>query len=212
MTNDEDFDELLNRCFETLKTKSTDYAEQGDRLAEFRATSGEMGITMRQTLGVYMNKHLRSVKRWVKGEELKGEPIEEKLLDIIVYCLLGYKMVKEERRRKSPMKYPDPAEIAKQMTQPTRKLKAKWTKEMQEDVNAYTSETCSNDRTDPSIGFCQRVRDHEGPCSVITNEQPTTKAAIAKEVDANTCDGTVGFGDNVKPCARLFDHSGRCMI
>jgi len=115
MTNDEDFDELLNRCFDILKTKSADYAEEDDRLAEFRATADEMGITMRQALGVYMNKHLRSVKKWVKGEELKGEPIEEKLLDIIVYCLLGYKMVKEERK-------PTAVQINKQITDTIREM------------------------------------------------------------------------------------------
>ena len=96
MTGDKDFDELLNKCMDIMTTKSVDYAEEGDRLAEFRATSNEMNISMRQTLGVYMNKHFRSIKKWVRGDELKGEPVEEKFMDTIVYCLLGYKMSKEE--------------------------------------------------------------------------------------------------------------------
>ena len=55
-----------------------------------------MGVSMRQVLGVYMNKHFRSVKKWVRGEDLKGEPVEDKLSDVIVYALLCYKLQKEE--------------------------------------------------------------------------------------------------------------------
>ena len=53
---------------------------------------------MKQVLGVYMSKHLRSIFKWLRGEELKGEPIEEKLVDNIVYSLLAYKLVKEEKK------------------------------------------------------------------------------------------------------------------
>lgn len=97
-TGDEDFDELLDKCLRIMKTKAIDYAEEDDRLAELRATAAEIGVSMKQVLGVYMNKHLRSVFKWLRGEELKGEPVEDKLMDIIVYCLLAYKLVKESRR------------------------------------------------------------------------------------------------------------------
>ncbi len=96
-TGDKDFDEILDKCFRIMRTKALDYASETDRLSELRATSDETGISMRATLGVYMNKHLRSLFKWIRGEELKGEPIEEKLVDIIVYSLLGYKLAREER-------------------------------------------------------------------------------------------------------------------
>lgn len=97
MTGDQDFDRLLERCLEILRTKSSDYAEESDRLAEIRQTARDMGISMRQVLGVYLNKHLRSVRKWVRGETLLGEPIEEKLVDVIVYCLLIGKLSHEEK-------------------------------------------------------------------------------------------------------------------
>jgi len=100
-TGDKDFDELLDKCLRIMKTKAVDYAEAGDRLAEIRETAKDCELTMRQALGVYMNKHIRSIKKWVRGVELKGEPIEEKLLDNIVYSLLAYKLVKEERNAKN---------------------------------------------------------------------------------------------------------------
>jgi len=105
-TNDEDFDELIDKALRILKTKSIDYAEEGDRLAEFRETAKDLGITMRQALGVGLNKHLRSIKKWVRGETLKGEPIEEKLLDNLVYSLLAYKIAKEERRNCEKLQRP----------------------------------------------------------------------------------------------------------
>ena len=106
LTGDPEFDELLEKCLHTLKTKALDYANEDDRLAELRETAVELKITMKQALGVYMNKHLRSIFKWFRGEELKGEPVEEKFLDIIVYSLLGYKLALEERRVTFPPMMP----------------------------------------------------------------------------------------------------------
>lgn len=97
LTGDTDFDELLEKVFRIMKTKAVDYAEPGDRLAEIRHTSEKYDIPMRKVLAVYKEKHLRSLVKWLKGEDLKGEPVEEKLLDLIVYSLLAYKLAKEER-------------------------------------------------------------------------------------------------------------------
>lgn len=97
LTGDAEFDEMLDKCLHVLKTKSLDYAEEGDRLAEFRRTAKKNGVTMRQVWGIYTDKHLESIDKWKRGQELLGEPVEDKLMDIIVYCLLAYKMVKEEK-------------------------------------------------------------------------------------------------------------------
>jgi len=96
-TGDRDFDELLQKCLRVMKTKAIDYAEDDDRLAEIRATADSVGCSMQQVLGTYMNKHYRSIFKWFRGEELQGEPIEDKLMDNIVYSLLVYKLVKELR-------------------------------------------------------------------------------------------------------------------
>ena len=101
ITGDSDFDELLDKCSSILKTKALDYATDNDRLAELRATAESIGTDMRKVLGVYMSKHYRSIFKWLRGEELRGEPIEEKLVDNIVYSLIAYKLVKEERKKRS---------------------------------------------------------------------------------------------------------------
>jgi len=199
MTGDKDFDELLQRCFDILKTKSADYAEDGDRLAEFRETSKECGISMRQTLGVYMNKHLRSVKKWVRGEQLKGEPVEEKLLDIIVYCLLGYKMLKEERYERKEIEralthqIPDDYAIYGVMPAVGKKKTVEEQPLSPEMVDEIKRRMDSIETTKfyPAEEVFERVRNK------------------IKKVHADACcDGSLSDGT---PCGRKFDHDGICI-
>lgn len=96
-TGDEDFDELIDKALRVMKTKSVDYAQEGDRLAQFRRAAKKYNVSMRTVLAIYMDKHLASMEKWLGGEDLKGEPVEEKFLDMVVYSLLGYKIAKEER-------------------------------------------------------------------------------------------------------------------
>jgi len=107
-TGDEDFDALIEKGIRIMKTKSVDYAEAGDRLAEIKETARDVGITPRQVLGVYINKHYRSVKKWMRGEELRGEPIEEKLCDIQVYAWIAAKLAAEERKDDAKPVFPTP--------------------------------------------------------------------------------------------------------
>jgi len=100
MTGDKELDELLLRVHEIFRTKGIDYGAEEDRLHQFRTSAAKSNVTMKQVLGIFMDKHLTSLEKWIKGEELRGEPIEEKLLDIICYSMLGYKIAKEEKRDK----------------------------------------------------------------------------------------------------------------
>jgi len=98
LTGDSDFDDLLERVIEIFKTKGVDYSKEGDRLSEFKESSSKFAISSRKVLGVMMEKHYRSVCKWIRGETLRGEPVTEKLADMIGYSLLAYKMMREEER------------------------------------------------------------------------------------------------------------------
>jgi len=111
MTDDKDFNEILNRCLNILKTKAVDYASDTDRLAEFRATAEAMDTSMEQVLGTYVNKHMRSIFTYCRGEELKGEPVEEKIMDVIVYMMLLFKMVQEKKEYTDSMDWPTDVEL-----------------------------------------------------------------------------------------------------
>lgn len=96
ITGDKDYDLILNECIKIIKTKGNDYSGDEDRLAEFRRSSKFNNISIKQVFGVHIFKHLTTLEKWIKNERLKGEPIEEKLKDIIVYCLMAYKIEKEQ--------------------------------------------------------------------------------------------------------------------
>lgn len=100
LTGDTDFDAMLCKCIATLASKGADYAGKGpDRLANFARTSARVGVTEGQALLVFLSKHQQAVENFIRGggKPLESEPIEDRIMDVIVYHLLLYKMVREER-------------------------------------------------------------------------------------------------------------------
>jgi hypothetical protein len=105
MTNKE-FDTLLTEqiemCRAIASTKGVDYSGDDDRLKNFKDAGEQTGITQQQALGVYLIKHIDSIKTWLRRGELKGEPIEMKIDDAIMYLLLLKGMVKEGQKNAHP--------------------------------------------------------------------------------------------------------------
>jgi hypothetical protein len=100
LTGDLDMDAILLRSLDVLVVKGADYTiGTGDRLHNFK-TSGEFnGITPARALNVLLYKHYASVSSYVKSEgQSESEPIEERLVDVINYCLLLGKLVAEAKR------------------------------------------------------------------------------------------------------------------
>ncbi len=101
MTNDPDFDELLHRCVEVLKVKGDDYTMGLDRLYNFDKAAAELGAAPMQILAVYAHKHWCAFMNYVKtGGQAESEPIRERLVDIVNYMLLAYKMVQRDRNQR----------------------------------------------------------------------------------------------------------------
>ena len=58
-----------------------------------------LGLAPAHTLAVYLYKHFSAVMNFVKsGGQSESEPIEERLVDVINYCLLLGKLVAMARR------------------------------------------------------------------------------------------------------------------
>jgi hypothetical protein len=97
MTGDADFDEALNKCAEVLTNKGRDYAVGStDRLHNFKTAAEFLGLRPIQTWSVYAYKHMAAIFAYVKnGGQHESEPIEGRIVDLINYLLLLYKMVKE---------------------------------------------------------------------------------------------------------------------
>ena len=99
MTGDQDFDDILQKCVGILSVKGPDYqAGSTDRLANFAEVARFVGVTPGQVLATYLYKHVAAVFRYIQvGGQSESEPIEGRLADIINYCLLLGKMVREGR-------------------------------------------------------------------------------------------------------------------
>jgi len=98
VTGDPDFDRLLERCLEVLKVKGHDYTMGSpDRLANFREAGRFLDEDPMKVLGVHLYKHVAAVFSYIKGRT-ESEPIEERLVDVINYCLLLGRMVAEAKR------------------------------------------------------------------------------------------------------------------
>lgn len=98
LTGDLDIDDMLRKCVKTMATKGAEYTVGSvDRLANFRGVGEDCGIPMEKAWYVFANKHIRAVAAYVKNgcRVQSNEPIEGRIMDVIVYMLLFHKMSKE---------------------------------------------------------------------------------------------------------------------
>lgn len=92
------FDELvaaqLRECQRTLSLKADEYAEDTDRLHNFRVSASLQGISMEQALGGMMAKHTISVYDMIYSEHAHPYALwHEKITDHINYLLILHAMV-----------------------------------------------------------------------------------------------------------------------
>lgn len=97
MTTDK-FIRLIDRqhmiMMQLTESKGQEYARScDDQLANFKRQGAELGTTPEQILMVYLNKHIDSIKSYVKklgSDEVinLSEPIEGRIDDAILYLLL----------------------------------------------------------------------------------------------------------------------------
>lgn len=90
------FDQELDKCRKIWCSKGLEYSNSTeDANLNFKSDS-EIGITQLQSVSVFMNKHYRSIRSYVKNGEVKSnEPIESRLHDLIVYSLIMLSVIKE---------------------------------------------------------------------------------------------------------------------
>ena len=104
LTGDADIDEFLQECLRTMKSKGRDYTLgklDVDRLYNFRSVGDFVGLDMMHVWSVYFAKHIFAIFNYIKsGGKSESEPIESRILDCVVYCLLLLKIVKESKHEK----------------------------------------------------------------------------------------------------------------
>lgn len=82
-------------------TKNDDYAERGgdgNALANFDEIAKDVGLPVRVVIWVYMTKHLRSIKAYVRHGDVESEGLWSRFIDIRNYCaLMAADAVREEK-------------------------------------------------------------------------------------------------------------------
>jgi hypothetical protein len=104
--NGPDFEQVVDRqykmCWTTLVEKAREYADDQDRLRNFKIAAGLQGSTPRQALGGMLAKHLVSIFDLINEVECAPTPVwDEKLTDAMNYLLLLRAITVEELSLKS---------------------------------------------------------------------------------------------------------------
>ena len=106
--NRETFNKLLEDQFDHIRqlsnSKGEEYAGSDDVLADFREVGKALGISPEVALLCYQSKHWRAINSYVQTGEVRSEPIEGRLQDLILYSLLLIAM----DRDKQPLQVPAP--------------------------------------------------------------------------------------------------------
>lgn len=88
-------DVFIDSVMKTLNSKNDEYTGDNDRLSNFRRAAGLSGTTMEQACFGMMAKHIVSVAELSQRENVDKDMWNEKLTDLINYCLLMWAIVNE---------------------------------------------------------------------------------------------------------------------
>lgn len=91
-------DEAYNRIMEINRTKGADYAGTEDALANFKRHAESLGLQPEQIWAVYASKHWDAVMTYCRHGQVKSEPIQGRLDDVILYCFLQLALVEERAK------------------------------------------------------------------------------------------------------------------
>lgn len=97
----EEFQQMMRSDFEEVlklnNTKGEDYAGKADALLNFKRGAAQSGerATPDQIWWVYANKHWDAITTYCWAGGVKSEPIEGRLLDLILYAYLLLGLVRE---------------------------------------------------------------------------------------------------------------------
>jgi hypothetical protein len=94
-----EFDKMVEELKDLLFNKGKEYAGDTDALGNFK-TGLDIGVSPLQKLYIFLDKHLSSIKSYVKhGQVFSNEPIEGRISDAINYLFLLRCLIVEKKRQ-----------------------------------------------------------------------------------------------------------------
>lgn len=95
----EEFETVILELKDLLFNKGKEYAGDHDALGNFKSGL-DIGITSNQKLWIFLDKHLCSIKSYIKhGQTFSNESIEGRINDAINYLFLLRCLITEEREK-----------------------------------------------------------------------------------------------------------------
>jgi hypothetical protein len=99
--NRKHFLEMMDRVFEKIRElnerKGHDYAGDEDPFSNFKERAIDLGLSKEQIWAVYACKHWDAIMTFCKEGQVASEPIEGRLEDVILYCLLLMGMIETDQ-------------------------------------------------------------------------------------------------------------------
>lgn len=90
------------KCQMLAQKKGAEYSVDSDVNGNFKRVATETGQTVEQVWNTFFQKHLDSVRNYIKDPILYGstatEPIEERLKDAVNYLMILASMIEEKRQ------------------------------------------------------------------------------------------------------------------
>lgn len=78
----------VERIWGLIGSKGEEYARDDDQLKNFKRSADEAGILPEQVWLIFYNKHIDSIKHYLKTGQKPSEPLESRIDDAILYLLL----------------------------------------------------------------------------------------------------------------------------
>jgi len=88
------FDEFTQMIRNTLGVKASDYAYKEGLFWNFNEVADRVQALPRQAWGIFWEKHVVAIEKWIKVGQLDDESIEGRLLDCACYCCILYAAIK----------------------------------------------------------------------------------------------------------------------
>ena len=100
--NHQTFKNIIDQTFATMHnltaSKGVEYANSDDQLANFKRSSGELGLSPEAVNLVFLTKHIDSIKNFVRsGGKSESEPIFGRIDDAILYLILLKSIITEKQ-------------------------------------------------------------------------------------------------------------------
>ena len=101
MTHEEraqEFMKLVSSLQDLLINKGREYTVSNDDVLTNFKSGSDIGVTSIQKLWIFLDKHLCSIKNYVKeGRPFSNEPIEGRIDDAICYLFLLRCLIKDQK-------------------------------------------------------------------------------------------------------------------